>query len=128
TFVAHDLASTWVYMHPWDPDHESAADYTEDACTAIVRRALGTDTVPFTIRTIRTWTMTAQVAQRYREGRVILVGDAAHRFPPTGGLGLNTGVQDAHNLAWKIAAVDAGWAPDSLLDTYDAERRPVAPD
>jgi len=126
TFVAHAIDSTWVYMHPWDPDRESAADYTEDVCAAIVRRAMGTDAIPFTVRTVRTWTMTAQVAERYRGGRTFLVGDAAHRFPPTGGLGLNTGVQDAHNLAWKIAAVEAGWAGDALLETYGDERRPVA--
>jgi 2,4-dichlorophenol 6-monooxygenase len=70
--------------------------------------------------------MTAQVAERYRAGRALLVGDSAHRFPPTGGLGLNTGVQDAHNLAWKLAAIERGWADDALLDTYEAERRPVA--
>jgi hypothetical protein len=87
---------------------------------------MGTDAYPFTVRTVRPWTMTAQVAERYREGRVFLVGDAAHRFPPTGGLGLNTGVQDAHNLCWKIAALEAGWASAALLDTYGAERRPVA--
>jgi 2,4-dichlorophenol 6-monooxygenase len=125
TFVAHDIDSTWVYMHAWDPDRESAQDYSEAACTDIVRRAMGTDAYPFTIRTIRMWTMTAQVAERYRAARIFLVGDAAHRFPPTGGLGLNTGVQDAHNLAWKIAAVEAGWAPEALLDTYEVERRPV---
>jgi len=126
TFVAHDIDSTWVYMKPWDPDTESAADYSPAVCADIVRRAMGTDTHPFTIRTIRMWTMTAQVAERYRERRVFLVGDSAHRFPPTGGLGLNTGVQDAHNLVWKIAAVEAGWAPEALLDTYEVERRPVA--
>jgi len=125
-FVAHDIDATWVYMHPWDPERESVDDYSAEACAAIVRRALGTDAHPFVVRTVRTWTMTAQVAERYRERRIFLVGDAAHRFPPTGGLGLNTGVQDAHNLAWKIAAVEAGWAPDALLDTYEAERRPVA--
>ena len=113
-------------MHPWDPDRESVADYSEDACADIVRRALGTDAHPFAVRTIRTWTMTAQVAERYRERRMFLVGDAAHRFPPTGGLGLNTGVQDAHNLAWKIAAVETGWASDALLETYEVERRPIA--
>lgn len=126
TFVAHDIDSTWVYMHPWDPDRESMADYTAAKCAEIVRRAMGTDAHPFAVRTIRAWTMTAQVAERYRERRMFLVGDAAHRFPPTGGLGLNTGVQDAHNLVWKLAAVDAGWAPDALLDTYETERRPVA--
>ena len=126
TFVAHDIDSTWVYMKPWDPDTESAADYSPAVCADIVRRAMGTDAHPFAIRTVRTWTMTAQVAERYRERRVFLVGDSAHRFPPTGGLGLNTGVQDAHNLVWKIAAVEAGWAPDALLDTYEVERRPVA--
>jgi 2-polyprenyl-6-methoxyphenol hydroxylase-like FAD-dependent oxidoreductase len=126
TFVAHDLASTWVYMHPWDPDTESATDYTEAVCADIIRRALGTDAVPFTVRTVRTWAMSAQVAERYRDARVLLVGDAAHRFPPTGGLGLNTGVQDAHNLMWKLAAVEAGWADEALLDTYEVERRPVA--
>jgi 2,4-dichlorophenol 6-monooxygenase len=87
---------------------------------------MGTDVYPFTVRTVRPWTMTAQVAERYRERRIFLVGDSAHRFPPTGGLGLNTGVQDAHNLVWKLAAVEAGWAPDALLDTYEVERRPVA--
>ena len=126
TFVAHDIDSTWVYMHPWDPDHESAGDYTQAACAEIVRRAMGTDAYPFTIRAIRTWTMTAQVAERYRRQRIFLAGDAAHRFPPTGGLGLNTGVQDAHNLAWKIGAVEAGWSGDALLDSYETERRPVA--
>ena len=125
-FVAHDIDSTWVYMHPWDPDRESLEQYSDGRCTEIVRRAMGTDAHPFAIRTVRAWTMTAQVVERYRERRIFLVGDAAHRFPPTGGLGLNTGVQDAHNLAWKIAAVEAGWADDALLDTYDAERRPVA--
>jgi 2-polyprenyl-6-methoxyphenol hydroxylase-like FAD-dependent oxidoreductase len=126
TFVAHDIDATWVYMKPWDPDTESAADYSPTVCADILRRALGTDSYPFAIRTVRMWTMTAQVAERYRERRVFLVGDSAHRFPPTGGLGLNTGVQDAHNLVWKIAAVEAGWAPDALLDTYEVERRPVA--
>ena len=126
TFVAHDMDSTWVFMHPWDPDTERVEDYDAAACAALVRRAMGTDAVPFTIRTISSWTMTAQIAERYRAGRVFLVGDAAHRFPPTGGMGLNSGVQDVHNLIWKLCAVDAGWAPDALLDTYERERRPVA--
>lgn len=70
--------------------------------------------------------MTAQVAGSFRNGRVFLAGDAAHRFPPTGGMGLNTGVADVHNLMWKILFVENGDAPLSLLDTYESERKPVA--
>ncbi len=125
-FVAHDIDSTWVFMHQWDPDRESVEDYGAERCAAIVRRAMGTSAVDFAVRTLSTWHMSVQVAERYREGRAFLIGDAAHRFPPTGGLGLNTGVQDAHNLAWKLAAVEAGWAPATLLDSYETERRPVA--
>jgi 2-polyprenyl-6-methoxyphenol hydroxylase-like FAD-dependent oxidoreductase len=125
-FVAHDIDSDWVFMHQWDPERESAEDYGVERCAAIVRRAMGTAAVEFVIRTLSTWNMSAQVAERYREERTFLIGDAAHRFPPTGGLGLNTGVQDAHNLGWKIAAVEAGWAPEALLDSYEIERRPVA--
>jgi 2-polyprenyl-6-methoxyphenol hydroxylase-like FAD-dependent oxidoreductase len=69
--------------------------------------------------------MNARLADRYRVGRVFLVGDAAHTHPPTGGQGLNTSVQDAYNLGWKLGAVLAG-APDALLDSYEEERRPIA--
>jgi 2-polyprenyl-6-methoxyphenol hydroxylase-like FAD-dependent oxidoreductase len=67
-----------------------------------------------------------RLADRYRIGRVLLAGDAAHVHPPTGGQGLNLGVQDAFNLGWKLAAAIAGWAPQDLLDSYETERRPVA--
>jgi hypothetical protein len=66
------------------------------------------------------------VAEHYRSGRIFLIGDAAHRFPPTGGLGLNTGVLDAHNLAWKLALVERGVASDVLLDSYQLECQSVA--
>jgi 2,4-dichlorophenol 6-monooxygenase len=125
TLVAHDIERTWVFMQPYDPDTESAAAYTPARCAAIVRRAIGHD-VELAVRDVSTWTMTAQVADRYAAGRVYLAGDSAHRFPPTGGLGMNTGIQDAHNLVWKLAAVERGWAPASLLDTYETERRPIA--
>jgi 2,4-dichlorophenol 6-monooxygenase len=124
--IAHDIDSTWVFMHPYDPDTESGDAYTPYVCAGIVRRAIGRDDVDFAIRDVSTWTMTAQLGVRYGSGRVFLIGDSAHRFPPTGGLGMNTGIQDAHNLVWKLCAVDAGWAPRSLLDTYEIERRPVA--
>jgi 2-polyprenyl-6-methoxyphenol hydroxylase-like FAD-dependent oxidoreductase len=125
-FVIHDLDREAVYMHPFDPNSESEASYDEARCERLVREAVADPDLEFEVETISSWAMTAQVAERYGDGRIFLVGDAAHRFPPTGGLGLNTGVQDAHNLAWKLAAVSRGWAPESLLDTYESERRPVA--
>jgi putative polyketide hydroxylase len=74
----------------------------------------------------RPWFVSSLVAERLREGRVLLAGDAAHQIPPFGGQGMNTGIQDAHNLAWKLAAVVRGEAGPSLLDSYDTERRGVA--
>ncbi len=125
-FVAHDIDREWVFMHTWDPDRESVERFDVARCEAVVRGAMQCADVPITIRTIAPWLMTSQTAERYRDGRIFLAGDAAHRFPPTGGLGLNTGVQDAHNLVWKLAAVEKGWAGAELLDTYQSERRPVA--
>ncbi|MFO1115203.1 MAG: FAD-dependent monooxygenase [Beijerinckiaceae bacterium] len=125
TLIAYDLASTYVLMHRYDRTKEDAASFPPERCKEIVRRAIGPDT-PFEIRHISPWTMTALVAERYRTGRIFLCGDAAHRFPPSGGLGLNSGMQDAHNLVWKLAAVERGWCDESLLDSYQRERQPVA--
>ncbi|HWI22691.1 MAG TPA: FAD-dependent monooxygenase [Baekduia sp.] len=77
------------------------------------------------IHRVSHWNVEAVVADRYRVGRILLAGDAAHRHPPTTGLGLNSGLQDAHNVAWKLAAVVKGGAGPQLLDSYEAERRPV---
>lgn len=126
TFVAHDIDKTWVFMRPFDRDAESIDDYDAGRCRAIVHQAMGTDEVEIEVRDVSPWTMTAQIADSYRGGRVFLVGDSAHRFPPTGGMGMNTGIQDAHNLVWKIAMVERGGAPAQLLDSYEIERRPVA--
>jgi len=126
TFVAHDIDRSWVFMHRYDPATETPAAFTPAVCAGIVRRAIGRDDVDLSVRDVSPWTMTAQVAERFCAGRVFLVGDSAHRFPPSGGLGLNTGVQDAHNLAWKLAWVESGRAGEGLLDTYEMERRPVA--
>lgn len=103
----------------------AAADFTPERSIQLIRLAAGVPDLPVQILGIAPWTAAAQVAARYRDGRIFLAGDAAHEMPPTGGFGLNTGVQDVHNLAWKVAAVLQGWAAPSLLDTYDAERRPV---
>jgi hypothetical protein len=77
------------------------------------------------VEDVATWQAVAESAERYQDGRVFLAGDAAHTVPPNGGFGGNTGVQDAHNLAWKLALVLAGVAGPALLDTYDLERRPI---
>lgn len=126
TFIAYDPRRTWVYTPRDVPERFDRADYPDARCLAMIRRAVGDAAADVRIRHVVPWMMAAQVAQRYRAGRCLLVGDAAHRFPPTGGLGLNTGIQDAHNLAWKLAAVQQGRAAATLLDSYEAERLPVA--
>ncbi len=126
TLIAYRLESTFVLMHRYDSTQEPASAFTPERCLALVRDAIGTSAMPVDIRHISPWTMTALLAERYRDGRIFLVGDAAHRFPPSGGLGLNSGIQDAHNLVWKIAAVEGKWAGPDLLDSYERERRFVA--
>lgn len=107
---------------------EGEIDLSAAGLEILTRRRTGNDAI--SIRSV-TWasaySMSARLAERYRDGQVFLVGDAAHVHPPTGGQGLNTSVQDACNLGWKLAAVIGG-APAALLDTYEEERRPIARD
>ncbi|MGW2256042.1 FAD-dependent oxidoreductase [Kitasatospora sp. NPDC001660] len=106
-------------------DGESLDDFTDARCAELVTAAIGTPEVEVTIRSRFPWDMAEQVAESFRHGRVLLAGDAAHVIPPTGGYGANTGIADAHNLAWKLALVLRDEAGPALLDSYDAERRPV---
>jgi 2-polyprenyl-6-methoxyphenol hydroxylase-like FAD-dependent oxidoreductase len=110
---------------PANPITDVATGLTEERARELVRIALGSDAVPITIENMMPWNAEADVAARFRAGRVFLAGDSAHVMPPNGGFGGNTGVQDAHNLAWKLAMVLRGEADEALLDTYEAERRPV---
>lgn len=110
----------------YDPEEETLDDYPEARCLQLIRAAVGIPDLPVHLKAVLTWEMNALVADRFQQGRVFLVGDAARTQPPSGGLGGNTGIAEAHNLAWKLAAVLRGEAGEALLATYDDERRPVA--
>lgn len=111
----------WVLMF-LDERERNEAELRE-----AITLATGRPDVPVEIITTGRWELSALIANQFSKGRVFLVGDAAHTLPPTrGGYGANTGIADAHNLAWKLAAVLKGESSPGLLDTYDAERNPVA--
>ena len=122
--IGFDLAGTYALMCPY-AEPNTPEEYDQEVAAALVSKAIGDPDVSFDITAISSWNMSAQIADRFSAGRIFLAGDAAHRFPPSGGLGMNTGVQDAHNLAWKLAAVIKGSAGFELLTTYEEERRPV---
>src|SRR4029434_6086921 len=104
----------------------AAKDVSEPRLIEIIRAGVGVPDLPVKITGLARWRSTSDVARRFAEGRICLAGDAAHLMPPNGGFGGNTGIQDAHNLAWKLALVLKGQAGPPLLDSYDQERRPVA--
>ncbi|WP_018681400.1 FAD-dependent oxidoreductase [Actinokineospora enzanensis] len=125
----------WTISFGYAPG-ERPSDYTEERCTELTRQAIGLSDVDITLlppvpgRPEKVAHTSATgggvIAHRFRDGRVFLIGDAAHTVPPSGAYGASTGIADAHNLAWKLTAVLAGHGAPALLDTYDAERRPVA--
>lgn len=117
----------WCFNTPYDPDKgERPEDFTKERCLEKLHDAFGTRDLPVTILAVAPWVLCGQVIDEYRHGRILFGGDTAHLNIPTGGFGFNTGMQETHNLAWKLAAVLGGVSPDSLLDTYHTERRPVA--
>lgn len=125
--VAHNIEKgEWVAQIPYFPPLQQADDLDTATCESLLRTCVGNDAVRLDVVSMSPWKMSAKVAQRLSSGPVFLAGDAAHQFPPAGAFGMNTGLQDAHNLCWKLAAVHHGAAAPELLRSYDAERRPVA--
>ncbi len=124
-FVAVNGKDLWLMHHFLQPG-EAADDYSAERFVPLIRQASGLPEVPVEVLSLSPWVMSPKVAAQFRAGRVMFVGDSAARLSPAGGLGLNTGLQSAHNLAWKLAAVIRGEAGEGLLDTYDSERRGVA--
>jgi 2-polyprenyl-6-methoxyphenol hydroxylase-like FAD-dependent oxidoreductase len=107
-------------------DTHVAVDLDAARCQELIRKALGRSDLDVEVDNVQRWSAAAAWAASFQDRRVFLAGDAAHVMPPTGGFGGNTGVADAHNLAWKLATVLQGTAGPGLLETYDAERRPVS--
>jgi putative polyketide hydroxylase len=126
TFLTINGRDRWGFLihgpkqYGWQP-----RDFTPEFCSELIRKAVGVEDLDVSVLGVNPWQASAIVSDRYRVGDVFLAGDAAHEMPPTGGFGLNTGVQDVHNLAWKIAAVLFGKADDKLLDSYHSERQPL---
>ena len=116
-----DAKGEYVVLTRMPPDEDET---TIDAAAEFLA-CVGKD-IPVEVLSVKSWMAgLALVADRYQERRVLMAGDSVHLFTPTGGFGMNTGVDDVANLAWKLAGVVHGWAPATLLDTYEAERRPI---
>ncbi|MBX7547788.1 FAD-dependent monooxygenase [Streptomyces sp. tea 10] len=114
----------WLIVWGYDVT-AGAPDLTTEYAESVVRRLIGDDDIPVTIRSSSAWTVNEMYAQTYANGRVFCAGDATHRHPPSNGLGSNTSIQDSYNLAWKLKMVLDGTADARLLDTYTAERAPI---
>lgn len=115
-----DASESWFFHAPVDP--ETSEDNID--IDGLLERASGS-AIDVELGYLGFWDLRFALADAYRRGRILIAGDAAHSHPPYGGYGINTGFEDAVNLSWKLAATIQGWAGDDLLDSYDAERRPV---
>ncbi|MET7019953.1 FAD-dependent oxidoreductase [Bacillus mycoides] len=122
-----DNESKWIYHVAYDPvKGERPEDFSIERCKQIIQTAIGSTDIKPEIVSVLPWEASESTAVKFQDNRIFLVGDSAHIMPPTGGFGSNTGIQDAHNLAWKLAAVIKGKANPKLLETYHDERYPVA--
>jgi putative polyketide hydroxylase len=125
--VSINNTDRWVLHVSYHPEKgETPEDFPPERCKELIREVIGLSQIEVEILSIGPWESAVRIADSFQHGRVFLVGDAAHLMPPWGGFGANTGIADAHNLTWKLAAVLGGQAAPALLHTYDVERRPVA--
>ncbi|MFI6042045.1 FAD-dependent monooxygenase [Nocardia sp. NPDC051321] len=124
--LAKNNTDEWSFHVEYDAARTDLADYSAKRCAELVRAAIGVPDIAVEVLAKTAWDTGVFVANEYRRDRIFLVGDAAHRHAPWGGYGANTGIADAHNLIWKLAAVLSGTASPTLLDSYQPERRPRA--
>jgi len=124
--LAVDDVERWIFQAFYSPaTGQRAEDFTLERCIGLIRTAVGVPDLPVEVLRAAPWSSSARVAARFCQGQIFLAGDAAHEMPATGGHSMNVGIQDIHNLAWKLAAVLGGWAGSALLETYGHEREPV---
>ncbi len=127
TFLTINAHDRWGFLvNSLKAQGYAPQDFTPQRSAELVRLAAGVPDLPVKVLGVAPWVASAHVAEQYRHGRIFLAGDAAHEMPPTGGFGMNTGVQDVHNLCWKLALVLQDRAADQLLQTYHDERQPLA--
>lgn len=125
-FTSINNSDLWVFHLSYDPEKgEKPEDFPPERIKELLHLALGMPEIEITLKSILPWESAVRVADRFQHGRIFLAGDAAHQMPPWGGQGANSGIADAHNLAWKLALVLKGQAAPELLATYDLERHPV---
>ena len=125
-FIAHHIDKRWVYNFPIYEPWDNIEEITDEYLASRIKEALGIEQIEIKIKSISFWKMTLQIAEKWHHKNIFLLGDAAHCFPPTGGLGMNSGIGDAHNLGWKIAQCIYSHSKNLLLNSYENERRPVA--
>jgi len=125
--LLYNGGNRWRFTAFYHPDRgQHPEDFTPERCLQLVRTAVGVPELTVELGEITPWNDAALVAERFYDRRVFLAGDATHLMSPTGGFAMNVGIQDVHNLAWKLAAVLKGWAPPSLLESYEVERAPIS--
>jgi putative polyketide hydroxylase len=126
SFIPAGRDDRWLFGRQYAPGQDYRADLAGERLTSLIRTGSGIPDLSLRIEQIGRFSFAAQLADRYRKGTAFLVGDAAHRVTPRGGTGMNTAIHDGYDLGWKLAWVLRGWAAPGLLDSYQAERRPVA--